>query len=211
MAAVGSARGPAAHTAAAAGAALLRERGLRATLSAVTSHLRARWAFRRAARVGLVQLQGRARVQCYGEMVIGNRVRLNGGTVPLEFYCGRGARLSIGDGSFLNYGTSIAAHGSVEIGRDCDIGQYAIIMDGDFHSPEDHRRAPEPLPVVLEDDVWLGARVTVLPGVRIGRGAVVAAGAVVTRDVPPRTVVAGVPARVVRHLDGDDGERGDDA
>jgi len=55
-------------------------------------------------------------------------------------------------------------------------------------------------PVVIEDDAWLGTNVVVLPGVRIGRGAVVGAGAVVTRDVPPFTVVAGVPARPIRAL-----------
>jgi maltose O-acetyltransferase len=54
-------------------------------------------------------------------------------------------------------------------------------------------------PVVIEDDVWIGAHCVILPGVRIGRGAVIAAGAVVTGDVPPETVVAGVPARHLRH------------
>jgi maltose O-acetyltransferase len=196
--------GRSASTAASAAFGLLRARGARPFLAAVREHIRARWALRHAKHVGLVRLQGRARVQCYGELIVGDRVRLNGGTVPLEFFCAKGAQLSIGDGSFLNYGTSIAAHRRVEIGRDCDIGQYAIIMDGDFHSPQDHRRPQEPRPVVIEDDVWLGARVTVLPGVRIGRGAVVAAAAVVTRDVPPRTLVAGMPARVVRQLDPSD-------
>lgn len=59
--------------------------------------------------------------------------------------------------------------------------------------------------IVIEDDVWLGASVVVTDGVRIGRGAVVAAGAVVTNDVPPHTVVAGVPARIIRQL-GHDGD-----
>jgi acetyltransferase-like isoleucine patch superfamily enzyme len=56
-------------------------------------------------------------------------------------------------------------------------------------------------PVIIEDDVWLGTNAVVLPGVRVGRGAIVGAGAVVTRDVPPFTVVAGVPARAVRTLE----------
>lgn len=56
--------------------------------------------------------------------------------------------------------------------------------------------------IVIEDDVWLGASVVVTDGVRIGKGAVVAAGAVVTKDVPPHTVVAGVPARIIREIDG---------
>ena len=53
-------------------------------------------------------------------------------------------------------------------------------------------------PVVISDKVWLGARVTICPGVMIGEGAIVGAGAVVTKDVPPRAVVAGVPARVIK-------------
>lgn len=57
---------------------------------------------------------------------------------------------------------------------------------------------PDPEECVIEDDVWIGARVTVLKGVRIGRGAVIAAGAVVTRDVPPYTITGGVPARQIR-------------
>jgi acetyltransferase-like isoleucine patch superfamily enzyme len=57
---------------------------------------------------------------------------------------------------------------------------------------------PEPEACVIEDDVWIGARVTVLKGVRIGRGAIVAAGALVSRDVPPYTIVGGVPARPIR-------------
>jgi acetyltransferase-like isoleucine patch superfamily enzyme len=55
-----------------------------------------------------------------------------------------------------------------------------------------------PKPVVIRDKVWLGARVTICPGVTIGEGAIVGAGAVVTKDVSPRTVVAGVPAKVIR-------------
>jgi acetyltransferase-like isoleucine patch superfamily enzyme len=55
--------------------------------------------------------------------------------------------------------------------------------------------------VVIEDDVWIGAKASILPGVRIGRGAIVGTGAVVNKDVPPFTVVAGVPAKIVKELD----------
>jgi maltose O-acetyltransferase len=73
-------------------------------------------------------------------------------------------------------------------------------MDTDFHNPTDHTQESISKPVVIEDDVWLAARVTVLKGVRIGRGAVVAAGAVVTKDVPPCTLVGGVPARIIKQI-----------
>ena len=60
----------------------------------------------------------------------------------------------------------------------------------------------EPAPIRVGNDVWIGANATVLPGVTVGDGAVIAAGAVVTRDVPPMTVVGGVPAKIIKHIDG---------
>jgi maltose O-acetyltransferase len=75
-------------------------------------------------------------------------------------------------------------------------------MDNDFHRMEPERRLerPESRPIAIEDNVWLGARVTVLGGVTIGEGSCVAAGSVVIDDVPPRSLAAGVPARVIRTL-----------
>ena len=84
--------------------------------------------------------------------------------------------------------------GRAEIGADCHIGAGAVIAG--VIEP------PSATPVVVEDGVLVGANAVVLEGVRIGRGAVVAAGAVVTSDVPPRTVVAGSPARVIKEVDG---------
>jgi acetyltransferase-like isoleucine patch superfamily enzyme len=62
----------------------------------------------------------------------------------------------------------------------------------------------EGAPIVIEDNVWLGANVVVMPGVTIGKHSVVAAGSVVTKDVPPDTIVAGVPAKVVKKLDSEE-------
>ncbi|MCO6476121.1 MAG: hypothetical protein J5I94_05830 [Phaeodactylibacter sp.] len=73
-------------------------------------------------------------------------------------------------------------------------------MDGDFHDLNNRQEPGRSAPIIIEDDVWLGARSIVLKGVTIGRGAVVAAGAVATRDVPPYTMVGGVPAKVIRRL-----------
>jgi acetyltransferase-like isoleucine patch superfamily enzyme len=77
-----------------------------------------------------------------------------------------------------------------------------MVFDTDFHAIDPEVRRTDPFnlaiaPVEIESDVWLGARSIVLKGVRVGAGSVVAAGAVVTKDVPPGTLVAGVPAKVV--------------
>jgi maltose O-acetyltransferase len=75
-------------------------------------------------------------------------------------------------------------------------------MDNDFHRLEPERRLerPDSAPIILGENVWLGARVIVLSGVTISAGSVIGPGSVVTRDIPPRTVAAGVPARVIKEL-----------
>ena len=106
-----------------------------------------------------------------------------------------GARIEIGDGSFLNYRTEIVAHERVTIGSGCLLAWDVQVVDSDSHRVDGR---PHTAPVVLGDRVWVGARATVLKGVTIGDGAVVAAGSVVTADVPPRALVGGNPARLLR-------------
>jgi carbonic anhydrase/acetyltransferase-like protein (isoleucine patch superfamily) len=105
------------------------------------------------------------------------------------------AVLEIGAGSFVNHRSEVVAHERVVIGRDCLLAWDVQVLDSDSHSVDG---APRTLPVVIGDRVWIGCRATVLKGVTIGDGAVVAAGSVVTGDVPSRALVAGNPARVVR-------------
>ena len=112
--------------------------------------------------------------------------------------CWQGGLIRIGNGTYLNRNTEIVAAVSVEIGRDCKIGRDVIVMDTDQH-PLPGRAVG--LPVTIEDRVWIGARAIVLKGVRIGHDSVVGAGSVVTRSVPPCSVVAGQPARVIRALE----------
>jgi acetyltransferase-like isoleucine patch superfamily enzyme len=163
--------------------------------------LNARWHLRHATKLPVTaRLFGRARVSGNGEILIGDRALLMGTTVPLELVAHRGGRVQIGDQTFINYGVSISAHESVEIGSGCQIGQYCIIQDNDYHDIVEKWRTPPSAPVVIEDRVWLGARVIVLKGVRIGHDAVIGAGSVVTKDIPPRTIAAGTPARVIRHF-----------
>ncbi len=121
-----------------------------------------------------------------------------GGTVRCELTAHGGGLLEIGNRVFINYGSSISAHQHVRIGDGCLIGQYAIIMDCDYHSLEGGEDHGNVRPILIGDRVWMGARVTLLKGVTIGSGAVIAAGSVVTRDIPPNAIAAGSPAKVIR-------------
>lgn len=147
-----------------------------------------------------VTLRGRPAVANDGRMTIGDHVRLVSTVAQLELVTVAGGHLEIGDNVFINYGSSLVASAHVQIGDDCLIGTHVMVMDCDFHRVEDKAWDTTGDPIVIEDRVWLGNRSMVLKGVRIGHDAVVAAGSVVTKDVEPRTVVAGVPAIVVRRF-----------
>lgn len=125
-------------------------------------------------------------------------------------------RVVIGRSSYVGPETMILAETSVTIGDYVLIANRVDILDSDAHAldwrerrreaeaiarGEDYTRDPiAAAPVVIEDDAWIGAKATILKGVTIGRGAIVAAGSVVVADVAPFTMVAGVPARVIREL-----------
>lgn len=130
-----------------------------------------------------------------GRIEIGNCALFSG----VRFECWSGASIRIGNGTYLNRGTEIVAGQSVSIGRDCKIARDVIVMDTDQHALPGLGLTCSP--VQIDDRVWIGARAIVLKGVHIGQDSVVAAGAVVTRDVPARSIVAGVPARVIRTVD----------
>jgi acetyltransferase-like isoleucine patch superfamily enzyme len=147
-----------------------------------------------------VRLQGRIQISGRGEVVIGVGVSLNGTVVPIELVTYTSGLIEIGDRTFINYGSSIAARASVKIGSYCHLGHYIFVMDNDQHDVVRHMELPRSDPVIIEDHVWIGSKAIVLPGVRIGTRAVIGAGSIVTKDIPPRCVAAGNPARVLRHL-----------
>lgn len=110
-------------------------------------------------------------------------------------------RLVIRSGTYVNRFTIFDAHERIEVGRDCMIGPFCYFTDanhGIAPGAPVKTQAMRVAPLRIEDEVWIGAHVTVLSGVTIGRGAVVGAGSVVTRDVPSHAIVAGVPAQVIR-------------
>jgi galactoside O-acetyltransferase len=118
--------------------------------------------------------------------------------VTLEYLHG----LSLGRGAGINTGCWINARGRVSIGDDTILGPYCVIHSANHRMdqldiPIQHQGF-EHKPVTLGNNVWLAARVTVLPGVSIGDNAVIGAGAVVTKDIPANAVAVGNPARVIR-------------
>lgn len=137
-----------------------------------------------------------------GEIRIGRNFALFSYLAKVQLYAGPGGKLVIGDDSFVNNGTILSASTEIRIGNRVNIAPHCVLIDNDFHGTAERDAAPKMAPIVLEDDVWLGTRVTVLKGVTIGRGSVVAAGSVVTKDVPPGVLAGGVPARVIKRLDG---------
>ncbi len=118
---------------------------------------------------------------------------------------GGAARIAIGDGSFLNTNVrfGLGTDGQVTIGENVSVGpgtSFETVGHGLVYTPGEGR-GNTAKPIVVADEAWIGAGAIVLGGVTIGRGSVVTAGAVVTKDVPPGTVAGGVPARVLRELE----------
>lgn len=116
------------------------------------------------------------------------------------FYTDCGKNIRFGKRVFLNSGCKFQDQGGITIGDDVLIGHNCVIATLNHAINPDARGDMMPSPVIIGNKVWIGANATILPGVTIGDGAIVAAGAVVIRDVAPCTVVAGVPARVIRSL-----------
>ncbi|MFO7693752.1 MAG: acyltransferase [Vicinamibacterales bacterium] len=125
-------------------------------------------------------------------MRIGAGVALFTGTTIM-----RPERIAVGDGSVVGFDCFLGGEAGLVIGAQVNISSYSILLGGD-HDLDSADFRPVLAPIVIEDYAWLATRVTVVGGVRIGRGAVVATGAVVTRDVPPYHVVAGVPAKTIK-------------
>ena len=164
--------------------------------AAVRQELTARWRLRTVAKVGArARVLGRPVVDAT-DLEIGDDVII-WSAHRTTLVSGWG-RIRMGDRVFINVGTTIISVLDIEIGDDVAFANEVYVMDSNSHGVEG--AAHVEAPVRIGDGTWLGARAMVLPGVTIGRRVLVAAGAVVTRDVPDDVLVAGNPARVVRSL-----------
>lgn len=120
-------------------------------------------------------------------------------------YSEHGLGIRVGRNVFINQGCTLNDIGGIEIGDDVLIGpRVSLITSGHPLDPAERRRQIVAAPIVIERNVWLCAGSTVLQGVTVGEDSVVAAGAVVTHDVPEGTLVAGVPARVIKAVGAED-------
>lgn len=116
------------------------------------------------------------------------------------FYTDCGKNLLIGKNVFFNSGCRFQDQGGIVIGDGALIGHNVVLATINHDFDPSHRGNNLPAPIRIGNHVWIGANATVLPGVTIGDGAVVAAGAVVTKDVPELAVVGGVPARTLKKI-----------
>lgn len=117
-------------------------------------------------------------------------------------YVNWGSRIALGDHVYANTGLTVIDDTFVNIGSHVMLGPWVTISAASHPvDPELRRQAYQyDLPVVLEENVWVGAGATILPGVTIGKNSVIGAGSVVDRDIPPDVVAAGVPCRVLREI-----------
>lgn len=116
------------------------------------------------------------------------------------FYSNFGKNITIGKNVFVNIGCSFQDRGGIHIADNVMIGMNVVIATLNHGLAPEERQSTTPAPVHIGKNAWIGSSATILPGVTIGENAVVAAGAVVTKDVPANTVVAGVPATFIKEV-----------
>lgn len=143
------------------------------------------------ARPSRLILRENSKMICHGHIQMFEAVRIE---------CLPNAILEFGDKTYINHDVEIRCREHISIGDNCAIAYGVLIQDSDYHTMyrEDGSPKPQTKPIIISDNVWIGARAIILKGVTIGNGAIIAAGAVVTKDVPAHSVVAGNPAKVIK-------------
>ena len=117
------------------------------------------------------------------------------------FYTDFGKNITIGKNVFINACCHFQDHGGVTLGDGCQIGHNVVFATLNHGISAEDRVHTYPAPIVLGKNVWVGSNSTILQGVTVGDNAIIAAGAVVTKDVPANTIVGGVPAKTIRSIE----------
>jgi maltose O-acetyltransferase len=157
-------------------------------LSSGVAWVRGAIVLRHCKRGARVYAHGPVRVRNQGVIRLGNRVVFFRGMIPSELVCHRGAEIRIGGSTFFNYAASIEAHRSVTVGDRCLIASMVRLADT-------HEGASGP--ITIGDDVWIAHGAMIAPGVCVGSESVISAGSVVMKNVPPRSLAIGNPARCI--------------
>jgi acetyltransferase-like isoleucine patch superfamily enzyme len=131
--------------------------------------------------------------------IIGTEIDESTAIFP-PFHTNFGLFIRLGKNVFINHACSFLDIGSITIEDDVQIGPSVNLTSENHPLDPADRKTVIPRPIVIKRNAWIGAGATILPGVTVGENAIVAAGAVVNRDVPPNSVVAGIPAKVVKTL-----------
>lgn len=140
--------------------------------------------------------------------IIGQEVDESVTLLP-PFYVDYGKHIEIGKGCFIQQCCTFFGRGGITLGENVLVGPKVNIITINHDPDPENRSATYARPVVIGDNVWIGINSTILPGVSIGCGAIIGANSVVTKDVPPMTVVAGNPARIIKTLKNKHYERGE--
>ena len=173
-------------------------------LNYVAAAARTQYLLRDANQIGIgVRVSGLAPkiVNRGGQIRVGDDVVFDAKVTPIYLELMRDAVLTVGDNTYLNDGVWLGCTGRITIGARVLIGPGVRIFDNSYHGLYARRVTPAPRPVIIEDDVWIATNSIILAGVTIGRGAIVGANSVVSKDVAPYSVVAGNPACLINTLD----------
>ena len=180
--------------------------------------------FRAHAIVG-ENVQFTTKTSCVNDGNKNNVVIGNHGYVGGVFQALCGGKITVGNNIYMGAGTVLQSKESITIGNDVIISNNVLIVDNNNHptDPGARRRMSacddymtdelwtwkyaESRPIVIEDNVWIGKNVTIMKGVTVGEGSIIALGSVVTKDVPPYSIAAGNPARIVKQLPHEEAEQ----
>lgn len=147
-----------------------------------------------------VSIRDQKRIHELMEIILGKKMPESTTLLP-PFYIDYGKPVAIGESCFIQQGCTFFGRGGITIGNGVFIGPKCNLITINHDVNPDNRSATYSRPIVIEDKVWIGINSTILSGVRIGYGSIVGAQSVVTHDVPPMTIVAGNPAKIIKKIE----------
>jgi acetyltransferase-like isoleucine patch superfamily enzyme len=175
-----------------------RRLGLRETRILIFSYIRGFFYWSKLGFGNFIKVRGRLRViKRFGNIHVARKVKFY---PDVKLGCvgspERSSEITIGEGTSIGDRSEIHAGQKVSIGKNVLIAWDCVIMDRDYHAVQGSEEGIKP--VIIEDGAWIGCRSIILKGVTVGKHAVVGAGAIVTKDVPPGAIVGGNPARIIK-------------